>query len=145
VHRAERASSDPALCHGAPRRARRRILLVDDEVEMLETLASILEDDYAVVSARDGAEALRLLDAGVVFDLIVLDLSMPVLDGAGFARAMRERGVVIPFIVASADWDARNRARQIGAADWITKPFHVAQLEAKLERALRTTEERLAG
>jgi DNA-binding response OmpR family regulator len=113
----------------------RRILVVDDDTAVRESLSELLAGRYEVLVARDGEDALRMLDAGPV-DAVVLDMLMPVLDGVGFLRAARARGFTAPVILVSAQSDLRARARTLGVADYLQKPYAIARLEAKLARAL---------
>jgi DNA-binding response OmpR family regulator len=115
----------------------KRVLIVDDDPGILDSMRELLEREYHVLVAEDGAAALRVLDDGTPIDAIVLDMLMPILDGEGFLRAMRERDAPAPpVILASAHRDLRSRARNLAVADYLTKPFDVAKLEAKLARVL---------
>jgi DNA-binding response OmpR family regulator len=109
----------------------RRLLLVDDDPGVLDALALALGERYEVVTARDGIEALDRLD-GARIDVILLDLMMPVLDGPGFVRRMRAAGHQVPLMLLTASTDAEQQARELGARDYLVKPFDVDQLEAKL-------------
>jgi len=97
----------------------RRILLDDDDASILDSLRDLLVGRYEVLVALDGEDALRVLaEAERPVDVIVLDMLMPVLDGAGFVRAARARGLTAPVILASAT--AASRAAR--AAVWGSKP-----------------------
>ena len=111
----------------------KRILIVDDDLDILESLAALLEETYDVALARDGAEAL-LLAEGQHFDAVVLDLMMPVLNGAGFLQELAARSLHIPTIIVSANAELRSYARRLHATDYLAKPFDIASLEAKLAR-----------
>ncbi len=102
---------------------------------MRESLSQLLAGSYEIRVALDGEDALRVLDQGAV-DAIVLDMLMPVLDGAGFLRAARARGLDAPVILVSAQSDLRARARALGVDDFLQKPYSIARLEAKLARVL---------
>jgi DNA-binding response OmpR family regulator len=110
---------------------RKRVLVVDDDAAILESIEMVLEETYEVRLARDGQEALDLLEREP-FDAIILDLMMPVLDGAGMMQRMRERGLRVPVLIASAGTDLKRRALELGATDWMAKPFRVELLEEKL-------------
>ncbi len=116
--------------------AMKRLLLVDDDPDILESLQILLEESYAVEIATNGELGLRALLARP-FDAVVLDMMMPVLDGAGLLRELRARGVQVPVLLASAARDLRARARELAAEDYIEKPFDPAALEAKLARLTR--------
>jgi len=113
----------------------KRVLVIDDDQAVLESMCELLESEYEVVPALDGQAALQLIAESPAFDVIVVDMLMPVLDGEGFVNALRSQGLKVPIILASAHADVRARARALGA-DWLAKPFHVAHLLAKIERAL---------
>jgi CheY-like chemotaxis protein len=112
------------------------ILVVDDDPAILESMCELLEGDYQVEAAVDGQQALKVLAASPAFDVAVVDMLMPGLDGEGFVHAARSRGFRVPIILASAHADVRARARELGVADWLAKPFNIAHLLAKIERAL---------
>jgi two-component system response regulator TctD len=113
----------------------KKVLLVDDDQDILEALGLALEESYEVIPARHGAEALRILGQTQV-DAIVLDLMMPVMSGSDLLRVLRARGDRTPVLVASAGTDLRVRSAEIGADAFIAKPFEIAELEAKLARLL---------
>jgi DNA-binding response OmpR family regulator len=114
----------------------KRVLIVDDDPDILLSLSLLLDALYELCLARDGAEALQLLDGGFAADVIVLDLMMPVLDGTAMARELQRRGSRIPIILASAQSDLPGRARDLEAADYVMKPFRFEVLQAKLTRVL---------
>ena len=110
------------------------ILVVDDDPAIRETVTEILEwQGYPVATASDGAEALRLIETIQGLDrtghlLLLLDMRMPILDGWGVARALKERGLEIPIIVMTAARDARIWAEQVDAAAYLAKPFELDDL-----------------
>ncbi|HMI84066.1 MAG TPA: response regulator [Polyangiaceae bacterium] len=110
---------------------KKRLLLVDDDPGILDALVVALENKYELSVAQDGEQGLRELDRGL-FDAIVLDLMMPVLDGASMMRELSRRGIAIPVLVVSASNDLESRASALGAAGCIQKPFDLEQLEQKL-------------
>jgi DNA-binding response OmpR family regulator len=97
-----------------------RVLVVDDDRDVRETLVDALSPQFEVVGAHNGAAGLAATPAR--FDVILLDLSMPVLDGTGFKREMDRQGVRVPVIVMSGERDGPSRSAQIGAADFLAKP-----------------------
>lgn len=114
--------------------ARRPILVVDDDPEILAMLRDFLESEGLVVrTAANGAEALDALDE-VAPALILLDMRMPVLDGWGFAEQVRERQLGYPIVVMTAAESARSWAEEIGATGYIAKPFDVNELLQTIER-----------
>ncbi len=118
-----------------------RILLVDDE-ESIQTLLSypLRKEGYEVVSARDGREGLDRFAEGR-FDLVVLDVMMPHLDGIEVCRRLRARSQV-PIIMLTARDDEVDKVLglEIGADDYITKPFSVREFRSRVKAALRRTQ-----
>jgi DNA-binding response OmpR family regulator len=105
----------------------RRVLVVDDDPDILDALSEILEvEGYDVQRARNGREALQRLEQGLP-DLVLLDLMMPVMDGWEFARSLAP-GARPPIIVLSADRNVSAKAKEIGALGWLAKPFELSEL-----------------
>jgi DNA-binding response OmpR family regulator len=122
-----------------------RILLVDDERSVQTLLAYPLrKDGYEVVAATDGREALDRF-AEQRFDLVVLDIMLPKLDGIEVCRRMRSRSQV-PIIMLTAKDDEIDKVLglEMGADDYITKPFSVREFRSRVRAALRRAE-MLAG
>jgi DNA-binding response OmpR family regulator len=118
-----------------------RILLVDDEQAVQTLLAYPLrKDGYEVVSAHDGREALDRF-AEQRFDLVVLDIMLPKLDGIEVCRRLRGRSQV-PIIMLTAKDDEIDKVLglEMGADDYITKPFSVREFRSRVRAALRRTE-----
>jgi len=117
-----------------------KVLLVDDEDSLRKVMRDLLErDGYAVSEARDGVQALDQIDR-VGPDIIVLDLNLPGLDGYGVLSHLRSRPATasIPVIVLTAKGDEDNEVRvfELGADDFLTKPFRARALSARLEAVL---------
>jgi DNA-binding response OmpR family regulator len=118
-----------------------RILLVDDEQSVQTLLAYPLnKEGYEVVTAQDGREALDRF-AEQRFDLVVLDIMLPTLDGIEVCRRMRSRSRV-PIIMLTAKDDEIDKVLglEIGADDYITKPFSVREFRSRVRAALRRAE-----
>ena len=113
----------------------KRVLVVDDERDIAESLAELLASAYQVSVAFDGAEALRLLRADTV-DAVVLDLMMPVMSGEALMEELRGHGIRVPVIFASAATDLPQRCERSGAVDFIAKPFNFSLLKRKLAQVL---------
>jgi CheY-like chemotaxis protein len=109
----------------------RRILLVEDDFSIRETITELLEDEgFRVTCAANGAEALERLEVGEEPGLILLDLMMPVMDGSEFRRAQRTdpRLSRIPVVVLSAGHGADRRAASLDVDAFLAKPFEVQSL-----------------
>jgi len=119
-----------------------RVLVVDDEPETLKYVgANLRARDYDVVTAADGTEALKLADEDV-FDLVLLDITMPGPDGFQVAQALRQRSAV-PIIMLSARGQEKDKVRalDLGADDYLTKPFGIDELLARVRSALRRSQQ----
>jgi type II secretory ATPase GspE/PulE/Tfp pilus assembly ATPase PilB-like protein/ActR/RegA family two-component response regulator len=116
------------------------VLLVDDEDQLRRVMKDLLErEGYLVHEARDGVQALDQVDR-VAPDIIVLDLNLPALDGYGVLAKLRSRTTTqdIPVIVLTAKGDEDNEVRvfELGADDFLTKPFRARALSARLDAVL---------
>jgi DNA-binding response OmpR family regulator len=122
------------------------ILVVDDEPNIIELVRLYLEQaGYAVAMARDGIEALRQherLDP----DLIVLDLMLPGADGIEVTRRIRQRGET-PILMLTARGEDIDRivGLEIGADDYLTKPFHPREMVARVKAILRRSDPAMRG
>ena len=115
-----------------------RILLVDDE-QSIQTLLSypLRKDGYEVVQATDGREALARFGEST-FDLVVLDVMMPRLDGLEVCRRLRSRSSVpIIMLTAKAEEIDKVLGLELGADDYITKPFSLREFRSRVKAALR--------
>ncbi len=129
---------------GAYRASAPRILLVDDDPNLLVLLAEQLASDgFEVITARDGAEALRRLESGWP-DLLLIDMMMPRMDGLTLARVIKERAD-LPIIVLSAIDAGDSKADLLDevAEDYVTKPYHYPELRARITRVLRRLGDRV--
>ena len=119
-------------------RGQARILLVDDE-QAVQTLLTypLRKEGYEVVEAMDGQEALDRFGEER-FDLVVLDIMLPKLDGIEVCRRLRTRSQV-PIIMLTAKGDEADKVAglEMGADDYITKPFSVAEFRSRVKAALR--------
>jgi DNA-binding response OmpR family regulator len=124
----------------------RTILVVDDEPTILETLAYNLErEGYAVVTAADGAEALTAFRRDRP-DLIVLDLMLPELSGTEVCRIIRRESQVPILMLTARDSEIdKVVGLELGADDYVTKPFSLPELQARVRALLRRTEAAVAG
>ena len=123
-----------------------RILLVDDELSVQKLLAYPLrKEGYDVIPALDGREALeRLRDNN--FDLVVLDVMLPRMDGFDVCRAIRSRSTVpIIMLTAKAEEFDKVLGLELGADDYITKPFSMREFRSRVKAVLRRADLRSNG
>ncbi|MFN8590370.1 MAG: response regulator [Thermomicrobiales bacterium] len=125
----------PEIHHRAAGWSLATVLVVDDEPAVREVVASLLEEEgYAVRRARDGLQALEAMNESTI-DLVVSDVSMPVLDGPTLVREMRCRGYVGPVVLMSAVYADVD----LPGVRFVPKPFDLDHLLAAVERALATS------
>lgn len=116
-----------------------RILLVEDNRELSDVLAKTLRaDKFAVDCVYDGADANHVLETEE-YGLVILDLSLPHVDGWEILRRLRSRGKDVPVLILTANdtIDARVAGLDGGADDYLVKPFDVSELEARIRVQLR--------
>jgi DNA-binding response OmpR family regulator len=119
----------------------KRILIVDDEPRYLRLLeANLKTEGYVVLTAADGLQALEVFSAQPV-DLILLDIMMPRLDGFGTCQRIREfSNVPIMILTAKGEEHDRVRGLDLGADDYLVKPFSATELLARVRAVLRRTQ-----
>jgi two-component system KDP operon response regulator KdpE len=123
-----------------------RILIVDDDIGIIKSVrANLQANDCEVLTAMDGIEALNVIERDPP-DLIILDITMPGMDGFEVCREVRKWSQ-IPIIMLSARHDVEEKAEclNIGADDYITKPFGVKELIARVRAVLRRSGEVLTN
>ena len=116
-----------------------RILIIEDETELRESMAEGLKiDGYEIDTASDGETGLDLLFDNV-YDLVLLDLNLPKLDGMDILREFRKENLETPVIILSAriGLDDKINGLDEGANDYLTKPFHFKELEARIRSLTR--------
>jgi len=124
-----------------------RVLIVEDEPSIRRGLSDVLRfRGCEVVAVADGAEGLRL-GASVRFDLIVLDIMLPELDGFSVCQQLRAAGREMPILILTAKGDEDDVVRgfEAGANDYVIKPFGVRELTARLDALLRRSPRAAAG
>jgi|SRR5690242_14167188 DNA-binding response OmpR family regulator len=116
-----------------------RILVIEDEPRILGFLAHGLEaEGFSVVGSRDGAEGLKLaLEHG--FDLVILDLLLPRVDGFSVLKTLERKSPQLPVVIVSARTDVKTKVKgfELGARDYLTKPFSFDELLARIRVHLR--------
>lgn len=113
------------------------ILVVDDQPAVVRLIRTILRlEDYLVLTAPGGVEALRLLQTSTIH-LMVLDQIMPDPDGVAVLRAMMPKSIPVVVVTASDDYDLHVQLRVAGADEVLTKPFNPLHLLATIKTLLR--------
>ena len=122
----------------------RRILIIDDDDDMRQALAEqlVLHQEFNVTEVATGAEGIERAKAGM-FDVIVLDVGLPDLDGREVCRIMRRNGIKAPIIMLTGQATDSDQilGLESGANDYITKPFRLNVLLARLRAQLRQHEQ----
>lgn len=120
--------------------AKNRILVVDDEDALRTVLSSELEGEgYQVASAGDGQEAINILQTRE-FDLILLDIKMPNVDGFEVLKFVKERHPKTKVVMLTGFADLKNaiESKKLGAEDFVSKPYDLVDLLTTVERVLTT-------
>jgi two-component system OmpR family response regulator len=116
-----------------------RVLVVEDDRNLREQLVSALGDaGYAVDSAPDGEEG-QFLGETEPYDLVILDLGLPKVDGMTILKSWRAQGRSMPVLILSARdrWSEKVEGLDLGANDYLTKPFHMGELLARVRANVR--------
>jgi DNA-binding response OmpR family regulator len=116
-----------------------RILIAEDDANIRQGLVATLESEgYGVTSAADGAQALKLFPQEK-FDLVLLDVMMPKASGYDVCRELRARGATVPVLFLTAKGEEVDKVvgLKLGADDYVTKPFGVKELLARVEALIR--------
>ena len=128
---------------------RSTILIVDDNRDMREYITRLLQSRFAVISAVNGEDALKIIDAGVRPDLVLTDVMMPRLDGFGLLKALRDRPLTestpVIFLSARAGEEARIEGFDVGADDYLVKPFSARELITRVQTHIRLSRLRRAA
>ena len=116
-----------------------KILLVEDEENLAHGLEyNLTEEGYKVTRAKDGREAIKFFDENI-FDLIVLDIMLPYFNGFEIAKHVREKQPQMPILMLTARTQVEDRVKglEIGADDYLTKPFHLKELLLRIKGMLK--------
>ena len=117
-----------------------KILVVEDNKKLLQTIEKELARHFEVECCEDGEEALYLIKQGI-YDLVVLDLMLPSLNGLEVLKNIRKDYIDTPVLILTAkeSLDEKMEAFSVGANDYLTKPFYMEELVARIYAILRTT------
>jgi two-component system OmpR family response regulator len=116
-----------------------RVLVVEDDKNLREQLSTALTDAGYTVDTADNGEDGQFLGETEPYDLAILDLGLPKVDGLSVLRAWRKEGRVMPVLILSARdrWSEKVEGLDLGANDYVTKPFHMAELLARVRANVR--------
>lgn len=117
----------------------RKVLIVEDDASIREALIEAVEGDgHAAVGAPDGAQAVRLFEVGG-YDLVLLDIMLPLMNGYDVCRRIRERDKRVPVVMLTAKGEEIDKVLglELGADDYVTKPFGQRELLARIHAAFR--------
>ncbi len=115
------------------------ILIIDDEIELLEKLCQVLKrEQYTIETAADGQEGLEKV-FNDSYDLILLDVMLPYVNGLEILKEIRTSGIATPVLMLTAkgDIDDKVKGLDLGADDYLAKPFSVAELLARVRALIR--------
>lgn len=116
-----------------------RVLVVEDDKNLREQLASALVDAGYTVDTADNGEDGQFLGETEPYDIAILDLGLPKVDGLSVLKAWRKEGRSLPVLILSARdrWSEKVEGLDLGANDYVTKPFHMAELLARVRANVR--------
>ncbi len=118
--------------------ANKRLLIIEDDLNLTLALYRALSHTYKVATAKTAASGLKKAEL-LELDLIILDLNLPDLNGAKVLVKLRERGINVPVLILSGESSLISKVDQLnnGASDYVTKPFSLAELKARIAALLR--------
>lgn len=117
-----------------------KILLVEDDLNLSNSVFDFLDDFADVMQVFDGDEGLYEAESGV-YDLILLDLMLPERDGFQVLKELREEGIMTPVLIMTAkeSLDDKGHGFELGADDYLTKPFYLEELKMRIQALLKRT------
>ena len=115
-----------------------KILLVEDDLGLSNSVFDFLDDFADVMQVFDGEEGLYEAESGI-YDLILLDLMLPEKDGFHVLKELREKGVTTPVLIMTAkeSLDDKGHGFELGADDYLTKPFYLEELKMRIQALLK--------
>lgn len=115
-----------------------KILVVEDDKLISQSIKNSLEDYYSIDTALDGEEGFYMAEQNI-YDLIVLDIMLPGLNGDEILKSLRKKGISMPILLLTAKDSLEDKINgfKIGADDYISKPFHIEELKVRVEALLR--------
>lgn len=115
-----------------------KILLVEDDVSLSNSVFDFLDDFADVMQVFDGDEGLYEAESGV-YDLILLDLMLPEKDGFQVLKELREKGITTPILIMTAKESLHDKGHgfELGADDYLTKPFYLEELKMRIQALLK--------
>lgn len=116
-----------------------KILVVEDNIKLQKSILDELNNHFETYASSDGEEALYMIEQDI-YDIVVLDLMLPNLNGIEILKTMREKFINTPVLILTAkeSLDDKVKAFEIGANDYLTKPFYMEELVARIYAILRT-------
>lgn len=120
----------------------RKVLIIEDDPSIRDALVEAIDGDgHVAICASDGADGVRLFE-GEAFDLVLLDLMLPVMNGYDVCRRIREKNKHVPILMLTAKGDEIDKVLglELGADDYITKPFGLREILARIHAAFRRQE-----
>lgn len=116
-----------------------RVLVVEDDKNLREQLSGALGDAGYTVDTADNGEDGQFMGETEPYDLVILDLGLPKVDGLSVLKAWRKEGRTMPVLILSARdrWSEKVEGLDLGANDYVTKPFHMAELLARVRANVR--------
>lgn len=122
----------------------KKIVAIDDEISIRFILESTLKSQYEIITFENGKEALEYLQKGNLPDLIICDLQMPEINGYDLTKQIRSSGFFddIPIIILSGIEESSEKIKcfEMGADDYVVKPFNPKEIEARIKRRISMRE-----
>ena len=123
-----------------------KILVVEDNIKLLDSIVKELNEHFETYYCSDGEEALYMISQNI-YDLIVLDIMLPNLSGIEILKSMRDKFIDTPVLILTAKESIKDKVKafEIGANDYLTKPFYMEELVARIYAIFRTNKKMQAN